>query len=341
MTALPSRQRVNVADIGGSHITAAVVELVGGPDAAGSASLTARVLSSVGADTDPHGSADEILGAWTQACLGAVAEADRAAAGAAEAGGETSEAASTLSPGWAFAMPDPFDFERGIGTFENVAKFENLSGLDLRAALAERLDAPPPAVRFLHDAAAYGIGEWMFGAAAGHDRAVVITLGTGVGSTFLDHGIAVAHRADVPTNGTVHLLQIDGAPLEDTASTRAILAAYERAALPSDPGTGAAPVTVKQIAERARAGEAAAAQVLDHALFELGAALAPWLAAFEATVLVVGGSMSRSWDLLEPPFRAGIEGARPELAASLTLAASPLLDDAPLLGAAAWAARRP
>ncbi|RFA08287.1 hypothetical protein B7R54_02895 [Subtercola boreus] len=299
----------NVADIGGSHITAAVVGMSGG---------TARVISSAGADTDPHGAGDEILDLWASACLAAVA-------------GAGSESGARADATWAIAMPDPFDYERGTGTFDNVGKFENLSGVDIRGELAARLGAEPSAVRFLHDASAYGIGEWMFGAASGHDRAVCITLGTGVGSTFLDHGTPVKHRADVPTNGTVHLLEVDGGPLEDTVSTRAIVAAFARS-------TGET-TTVKDIAGRVRSGDTAAAAVLGHASNALGRCLGPWLAAFEATVMVAGGSISRSWDLFEPGFRAGVAEADPAYARTLELAASRLLDEAPLLGAAAWLTR--
>ncbi|RFA15767.1 hypothetical protein B7R21_03420 [Subtercola boreus] len=298
---------VTVADIGGSHITAAVVGMHGS---------SARVVASAGADTDPHGAGTEILDIWASACRDAVAQA----------GGDARADAA-----WAIAMPDPFDYERGVGTFENVAKFENLSGVDIRGELAARLGAEPSAVRFVHDASAYGIGEWMFGAASGHDRAVCITLGTGVGSTFLDHGTPIKHRADVPTNGTVHLLEVDGGPLEDTVSTRAIVAAFARE-------TGET-TSVKEIAGRMRAGDAAATRVLEHAFFALGRCLGPWLAAFEASVLVAGGSISRSWDLFEPGFRAGVAEADPACAARLELAASRLLDDAPLLGAAAWLTR--
>jgi glucokinase len=45
----------------------------------------------------------------------------------------------------------------------------------------------------VNDAAAFGLGEWVAGAATGAGRAVAITLGTGVGSAFVDNG-SVAHR---------------------------------------------------------------------------------------------------------------------------------------------------
>jgi len=38
----------------------------------------------------------------------------------------------------------------------------------------------------------------------------------------------------------------------------------------------------------------------------LGDVLSPWVARFEATVVVVGGSMVGSWDIIEAPLVRGI-----------------------------------
>jgi glucokinase len=51
---------------------------------------------------------------------------------------------------------------------------------------------------------------------------------------------------------------------------------------------------VLDVAMLARTGDRRATQVFDDAFAALGLALAPWLARFEATVLVVGGSMAGS-----------------------------------------------
>jgi glucokinase len=58
----------------------------------------------------------------------------------------------------------------------------------MRAGLMERIRPTPADVRFLNDAYGFGLGELRAGAASGHERAVVTTLGTGVGSAFLAAG---------------------------------------------------------------------------------------------------------------------------------------------------------
>ena len=149
-------------------------------------------------------------------------------------------------------MPGPFDAEAGVGTFAGVDKFQALAGVDLRGALADRLGVAPGAVRFVNDAVAYGIGEWAGGAGAHVDRMVCVTLGTGVGSSFLRAGVAVDSGPDVPDHGEVHRLTIDGRPLEETVSS----AALRRA----DREQSGASRTVEQLCAAARAGEPAAVQ---------------------------------------------------------------------------------
>ncbi len=207
----------------------------------------------------------------------------------------------------AVAIPGPFDYRNGIGRFRDVGKFDALAGLDLRAALTARLRPPPRRIAFVNDADAFGLGEWVAGAARGRRRVVAITLGTGVGSVFLDAGTAVSAGPSVPPGGHVYRLLIDGRPLEETVSNRAIAAAY-RARVPAGDGLDAGAV-----AARAVAGDAAASAVLETACLRLGQALAPWLARFGAELLVVGGGLTASWSLLAGPLRRGLGAVAAEL----------------------------
>ncbi|WP_433177517.1 ROK family protein [Actinoallomurus sp. CA-150999] len=224
---------------------------------------------------------------------------------------------------WGVAVPGPFDYDRGIALFEGVGKFDALHGTDLGAILLGGLPGPPSSVTFLNDAIAFLLGEWKAGAAAGHRRVAGITLGTGVGSAFLVDGRPVTDGPDVPPEGRVDLLTWDDHPLEETVSSRAIRARY----------TGGPAADVAEIAGRARAGETAARILLTETFTALGQALAPWLTRFGAEVLVVGGSMVASWDLLGPPLMAGLAAAG---GPSIALPAGNLRDAA-LIGATVYA----
>lgn len=255
---------VPVLDVGGTHVTAARVD----PQSWRIVSAPVRV------EIDSHGSADEILDGFAAAAAGIAPE-------------------GTL---WAVAMPDPFDYPAGVGRFHDVGKFESLDGVDVRAGLRPRLPGRPDEIVFCNDADAFAVGEWVAGAGTGSTRLVGLTLGTGVGSGWVDAGEVV--DPGLPPGGRAHLLRVDGLPLEELMSRRAIRRAYADA-------TGGDPADVRAIAERARGGDPVAGQVLARALRALGYALAPALRDFAPDVIVLGGSMSASWDLFEPWFREG------------------------------------
>lgn len=290
-------EQVPVLEVGGTHVSAALIDTADWaivPD-----TLSRHPL-------DSQASADALLAEF----IGAARTLDTA--GAAR---------------WGVAMPDPFDYARGIALFENVGKFDSLRGVDVRAALCAGISPRPGSVSFLNDADAFVLGEWLHGAASGYRRCAAVTLGTGVGSGFLADGEVVGSGPDVPPDGRAHRLFIDGRPLEDVVSRRAIRAAYAAA-------TGDAAADVREIAERGRAGDATARTVIDTAMRQLGTALAPYLQRFGAEVVVIGGSMSASWDLFGPAF---VERLR----APIAVVVAEDREHAPLLGAARHALTAP
>jgi glucokinase len=292
---------VPVLEIGGSHVTAALVDL---PAAAVMPGTLRR---------DPlnaSGPASGILESITTCARGLPTPRDAA---------------------WGVAIPGPFDYRRGVALFTGVGKFDSLYGMNLRAALAARLPGPAGPLRFLNDAHAFLRGEWLFGAAAGHGRCAGITLGTGIGSAFLLHGRIKQKGPAVPPQGRVDLLRINGRPLEEVVSSRAITRAYRQRAAATITG-------VADIASRATTGDPIAADVLHTAFERLGAALAPWLASFHATVLVAGGAITGSWNLIKPALQAGLS-LHGQASAPLTVSVAARGDHAPLLGAAAHAVR--
>lgn len=294
-----------VLEIGGTHVTAALVH---GPDGGWRVAHDSIVRRGL----DAHAPAAGLL--------------DAIAAAAARLG-------TAHNGAWGVALPGPFDYSSGVALYEHVGKFDELKGVDVGAGLAGRLGAAAGSISFLNDADAFGIGEVALGAAGGSRRAVCITLGTGVGSSFLAGGVPVKSGSEVPPDGSCYLLEYDGLPLEDTVSRRAIRRAYAAAMGGNhDDGT----LDVREIAEAARAGDVVAAAVLDHAFGAAGAAAAPYLKRFRAEVLVVGGSMAGSWDLVEPALRRGIASVEPDLA-RLPLHKAERSEEAGLVGAAYWA----
>jgi len=145
-------------DIGGSHISCAVIDLEKGN----------IIRESFATQTvDNQASADDILTNWTIALKKSLSYINK-----------------DQLAGIGFAMPGPFDYPNGIAMFtESVAKYQNLYGINVAIRLKEILGLDEDSdVRFMNDASAFAIGEAWMGKASKVKRSVSITLGTGFGS---------------------------------------------------------------------------------------------------------------------------------------------------------------
>jgi glucokinase len=290
-----SAEVVGALEIGGTHASAARVDL-----ADGSIEPASRIRVSLSPDDGRF----ELLAALSRA-TSSIAEPEIGRLGV--------------------AVPGPFDYDTGVSKIAH--KLHGLYGVDLRSELRGASGVTDPAaVRFLNDADAFLLGEWWAGAARGHVRAVGITLGTGLGSAFLEDGRIVRTGAGVPSDGALYELPFRGEPVEETISSKGLLARY--GAGPEDS------ISVEEIAGRAKAGERSARHVFEELGQRLGEFLTPWLRAFEPSCLLVGGSIARSWELFEARLRAELEQV--DGLEAVTVAQH--LGDAPLLGAARYVA---
>nr|WP_269327426.1 ROK family protein [Kineosporia mesophila] len=277
-------------EIGGSHLTAALVSLEG-----------LRVVRSRRFHLEP----DVSSAAFVATMLEGAAWIDVPA-------GST----------WGVAVPGPFEYDTGVGRYAGVGKFESLNGFDVRQALVTGLAQTPGQVVFLNDADSFGLGEYAAGAAKGFTRAVCLTLGTGVGSAFVADGVSMSAGPGVPPDGEAHFIVWGGAELEETVSRRAIRRAYAEK-------TGEN-LDVHEIAALVRRGTSPAIELWNHTFRALGEALSPYVRDFGAEVLVLGGSVAGSFDLIEAPLRKG-------LARDVVLRAAVDTEHAPLIGAAVYA----
>jgi glucokinase len=221
-----------------------------------------------------------------------------------------------------------------MGMYRDVGKFDQLRGINVGSELAARLNHPHNGMAFVNDADAFGIGTFALsrGAAAKGmaERAVCITLGTGIGSTFLQDGLPVKAGHQVPPGGNCYNLSFQGRPLEDTASRRAIRWAYAEAS----GSLGTEPPDVHAIAQLSRKGDTVASRVLERAFAAVGAVTGPYLGKFGAQELMVGGSMAGSWEIVEPALRRGIVSTVPALR-RLPITNAENCEEASLAGAAA------
>lgn len=150
-------------DIGGSHITAALVDLVSRTVIPGSRK---RKL------VDSKASAEQILNNWSEVI------------------NESFDEMPTATRKVGIAMPGPFNYIEGISLIEEQDKFRSLLGMNIKLLLAEQLNVVPESIRFMNDAACFLQGEVFCGAARGYDRVLGLTLGTGLGSAISYNGMA-------------------------------------------------------------------------------------------------------------------------------------------------------
>jgi glucokinase len=216
------------------------------------------------------------------------------------------------------AVPAPFDYETGISRMTH--KLPYLYGVDLRGALAALFGWHPEQVRFLHDSAAFVLGEFAAGAARGAQRAVGITLGTGIGSSFSLSGKVITHGFGIPPGGEIWNLPCGDGILEDFLSARAIQREYERR-------TGSNREVIS-LAASAR-DDAAARETFIAFGRALGKAFRAILSDFAPDVVVLGGGISHAAHLFLPSAKTELAGT------AFRLEVSAMIDYAALVGAAA------
>jgi glucokinase len=225
--------------------------------------------------------------------------------------------------GASLAFPGPFNYSDGIS--QMMHKIPYLFGVNLRQKLAQRFEWNPVQIRFLNDAAAYLLGELGSGSARGMNRAVAITLGTGVGSAFSVDGQVIVEGRGVPPGGEIWNLSYKDGIIEDVISASAIQKAY---ALRTSEKRTAIDIAF------GAANDPTAAEVFREFGHELGRALRETITLFSPDVVVFGGGISGAANL----FLAATEYELRDL--NLQLRVSTLQDSAPLVGAGfAWSKR--
>ena len=149
------------ADIGGTHITAAIVDMDKKSIIPGS--LTREKV-------DSQASAEQIIESWSQAINNARKDLNIKKIG--------------------LAMPGPFDYVNGISLIKDQHKYDNLYCLNIKELLSEKLACNTDDILLINDAAAFLAGEAFGGAAIGLEQAIGITLGTGLGTCIYQNQLS-------------------------------------------------------------------------------------------------------------------------------------------------------
>lgn len=142
-------------DIGGSHISAARVQLGNGE----------VVLSDFHeAVIDTFKDKESIIEAWSKVILAVSGNSKDIKVG--------------------IAMPGPYDYKNGISLIKDQGKMGSLYQLSVKSLLAESLGISTNQLEFTNDAEAFLLGESFAGSGKEFQNSIGITLGTGLGSAI-------------------------------------------------------------------------------------------------------------------------------------------------------------
>jgi glucokinase len=234
-----------------------------------------------------------------------------------------SEAKEIRISGIGIGMPGPFDYPGGISLIRGVDKYESIYGVNLRKEFRKRLDLPKNfPILFENDAWAFTRGEAWCGAGRGYNRIVGITLGTGMGSGYLADGDILESGAGIPPLAWIGGTAYGCGVLDDRISRRGINGRY-RDIVSKDFGE----IDVSDIANLARDGDAAASQVFSETGDILGKGIVPYVTAFQAECVILGGQIAYAFDLF------GTQVAHALTPHDIHLKKAEHIDISPLLGA--------
>jgi len=195
-----------------------------------------------------------------------------------------------------------------------------------------------------NDAKAAAIAEHLFGAGVGKSHFILLTLGTGLGGGIYAHN-HLLYGCDGAAGEVGHIVLVENGRLcgcgqkgcaETYISATGLVKTYQ------DLSSSKSTISAAQIAALALSGDAAALDAFDKTARYLGRHLANLVLLFRPELIILGGGVAASGDLLSKPTRAYLTADLGQWAHNydhrLQLVISPLLDIKPgVLGAAALA----
>ena len=208
-----------------------------------------------------------------------------------------SEKAGQPIMGAVVGLPGLIDYSRGeVRTLPNLSDWE---GRLSAVRLAAELGVP---VLLANDADLAALGEHRYGAGRGSKDMLYVTSSTGVGAGVIICGRLLHGRLSLAEAGHTIIDWATGDTLENLGSGTALArAAGEDAAA---------------VAARAAAGDHAAAQHFANTAEAFAVGVFNLVHCYSPEVVVIGGGMSRSGELLLAPIRERLARCRPNCAAS-------------------------
>lgn len=220
------------------------------------------------------------------------------------------------------------------------AKYDDAPTLDLREWARRNWGIP---LAMDNDARMATVGEWRHGAGRGADNMVMMTIGTGIGTGAVVDGrllygqnfcagslgghLIVDYRGRRCTCGNVGCAEAHGSSFflpEIIRGNEKVSDAFKQ---------GAEAETFKQLCEKMRSGDPEATAVLQECMDVWSAAIVNYIHAYDPQLVVVGGGIMKSADLILPHLRQRVNKLAWRPWGEIQIVPSQLGDQAALLAA--------
>jgi glucokinase len=285
-------------DIGGTHITAAIIDIV---------SMKLIDFSLHKESFDSNLPVNQVMSIWEKAIRISV---------------ENSKVKEIK--GLTVCMPGPFDYTNGLCWIKDQSKYEHFYGLNVRYLFQGSLNLSSEfPILFENDAVCFGKGEVFKDSANLSKKVMAVTLGTGLGACFIDKGVSIVSGELVPADGEIYNIPYKEGIAEDYVSARGLLSAYKS-------------LTEKklnnglELFQLAVAKDEVAIKVFEAMGENLAEVAIPWLKKFEADSFIIGGKIANASRFFLESFNKKIK----ESGLEITVSVSTDNEVAALLGAA-------
>ncbi|MEN2487789.1 ROK family protein [Flavobacterium sp. B11] len=273
-------------DIGGTHITAAVINKT---------EMKVLDFSLCKESFDSNLPTDQVMSIWKKVIRTSI---------------ENSKVKDIT--GIAICMPGPFDYKKGICWIKDQSKYEHFYGLNIRELLLETLGFPADfPVLFENDAVCFGKGEVFKQQENLSKKVMAVTLGTGLGACFIDKGASISSGNSVPADGEIYNLPYKEGIAEDYVSVRGLLSHYKSLSF-NDLNNGL------ELYDLAKNGNQKAIEVFERMGEDLAAVVIPWIKNFTADHIIIGGKIANASDLFLSSFNKTIQKSGSEIQVSIS-----------------------
>ncbi|QCX37400.1 ROK family protein [Aureibaculum algae] len=252
-------------DIGGSHITSALVD-----------DITSNIVAGTyfRGTVNSKASKDLIFKDWSRVINKTLQSIN-----------------SNETIGIGFAMPGPFQYKTGKAMFEKNDKYESLYQVSIIDELVDYLDSKNVVLRFLNDAASFGVGGKLTNEFNDKKRVVAITIGTGFGASFLIDNLPVSDDYSAPVDGCLWNKEYKDGISDDYFSTRWFISRYCFLSGKSN---------IYGVKDIVNMNDKYTAQVFEEFSNNFNNFMLPYLLDFKADLVLVGGNITKSQELFLP-----------------------------------------